>query len=729
MGKVVLVTTNFTAGELTPRVWGRVDVARYANGAEALENVFVDVRGGAYRRWGTVHENETKDSTKRGRLVPFVFSREHAYIMEFGAGYIRFFKPGIGRIEVSPGVAYEVATPYTEQQVQELDFTQGENTMFIWHQDVPTRRLLRRDDDLWVLDQAPFNPVPFDEIGFRPLSDLTLSTTATGPGATATGGPFEPADVGREIWAGAGIAVITAYVGIATATINITQTFDKLTYTGAATTPAEWQIRGSPQATLTPSVATPVGAAITLTLSSGGWRTSDVGSFVVVNTGLVRITSFSSPTVVNGVIERVLNTTVAAPPDAWILKAPVWNQYDGYPSTGSLYQQRLYAAGTPSMPQTVWGSTIAEYFNFLLGVLDDEAFQFTISSDDVNPIQYLCAMDALVALTYSGEFTMEGGVEKPITPTNVRVKPRSNRGSAKVRPARVGDEELFAQRSARRVRALSYDADSGKWAVPDMSVLSDHIIKAGVTALSFQDDPGQLAFAVCSDGVLASATYDRDQDVVAWTRQITDGAFESVATIPAGDADETWVIVRREVDGATVRYVERLDAGTSLDSCIVGTAAAPGATVWTGLDHLEGKTVQALADGTVHSDLVVTGGQITLPRRALSVQIGLPYLSRIKLLPPEVGGPLGSAQGAQMDRGEVLVRFLDSIGGKCNGQPFPSRQLNQPILDSAPQPRTGLEKVSNLGWDTGESFMEFTQEQPLPWYILSVIRKFTANQG
>jgi hypothetical protein len=198
--------------------------------------------------------------------------------------------------------------------------------------------------------------------------------------------------------------------------------------------------------------------------------------------------------------------------------------------------------------------------------------------------------------------------------------------------------------------------------------------------------------------------------------------------MPAGDSDQTWVVVRRTINGNTVRYVERLTDQILNDAGILGTSVG-GAAVWTGLAHLNGKSVDIVADGCVMPRQVVAAGQITLTRNAKSVAIGLPYTSKIKLLPPEVSGQLGSAQGSAMDVGEVYVRVKDTIGGKVNGRIVPWREFGTGILDQPPEPFSGLKKVENLGWEEGESHVELTQEQPLPWNVLSVIRKWTFNQG
>ncbi len=92
MARVAVQLTNFTGGELSPRLDGRNDLAKYASGCSTLENLVVYPHGSAARRPGTTFVSEVKDSTKKTRLIPFEFSTTQTYMLEFGNQYIRFYK-------------------------------------------------------------------------------------------------------------------------------------------------------------------------------------------------------------------------------------------------------------------------------------------------------------------------------------------------------------------------------------------------------------------------------------------------------------------------------------------------------------------------------------------------------------------------------------------------------------------------------------------------------------
>ncbi|BBP82454.1 hypothetical protein PHLH8_20960 [Pseudomonas sp. Pc102] len=720
MPRLTLIQTNFTAGEISPRMKGRVDIARYQNGAEVMENCWPVVHGGAFRRSGTLFSSETKTSAKRSRLIPYVFNKSQAFMMEFGDLYVRFYNPDGTQIKVS-GTPVEVVSPYTEAMLFDIDYVQGADTMFIFHPSVPVYRLRRVSNTEWSLSPAPFVVTPFDEIGIRFSTSLSISNPAIGTVRTLTSAvnAFKASDVGREVWSGAGVAKITGFISATSVYADVTVAF-------ASGSTSNWAIKNSPQAQCTPSAKDPVGANITLTLSAAGWRTDDVGKFVRINSGLVEITSYSTDTVVSGNIRTALSAAVASPANAWSLESAVWNATDGYPGTGTLHEQRLVCAGSTGYPQTIWMSKTGESLNFELGTADDAAMSFTVSSDQINPISHMAQIKALVALTYGGEFSLLGGVEKPITPTNIQVKNQSTYGCSRVKPVRIGNELYFIQRSDRKLRAMAYRYDSDAYGAPDMSVLSEHITESGVADMAYQQEPESILFLVRNDGVIATLTVDRDQDVIGWARQTTDGAFESVAAIPTVDGEQVWCIVKRNIDGVERRYVERFTGGVNVD-CGLALSSPSGQATWTGLDHLEGELVDIVADGVPMQQATVTGGSVTLPRTAKALQIGLHYKTTVKTLTPEVAGSTGTAQGNRMRISEVTLRFLDTIGCKVSGQTIAFRNFGSDVLDQPIQPFTGDHRIETLGWDVGRAQLTIEQDQPLPFQLLSVIKKFTFN--
>jgi hypothetical protein len=740
---------NFSAGVLSPQAMGRVDIARYPNAAKRLRNIICRTLGGAQKRFGTQYIAATKNSANQSRLIPYIISKDVGYMLEMGTNYMRVFKPD-GTQVAGP---YEIVTPYTLAQVLDMDFSQGEDAMFIFHNAVYPNRLRHFADNSWDCNAAPFTTTPFAEIGDNYAVALTLSTNTVGTGRTMTAGSavFLASDVGRAITWNAGLAIITGYTDTQHVTVQVVIIFDS-----TAIPSGLWNLDSSPQTTNTPSAASPVGVIITMTLTNVGWRATDVGKFVRINAGLVKITLFTSTTIVSGTIIRELTSATASPALAWTLEASVWNAINGYPRTGTFYQQRLFAAGSIKNPQTVWGSKTGEPLEFIIGIKDDDGFSFTLAGDDnqVNQINYLVASRNILALTFGGEFSMNGGVEKAITPTNIQVTPQTPHGSSTVRPVQVRKETLFPQRAGRKLRAMGYTYVDDGYKSPDITTLAEHITESGIACMAFQQEPEPIVWIALNNGRLVSVTLDRDLEVIAWNDHETDGAVESVAVLPSGADDQVWLIIRRSVNGGIVRYVERMQPnwypvygttvpdpnvfppgdypinwGFTLDCALTADDAA-GKTVWTGLGHLEGKTVRCLADGVDMPPMVVTGGQVTLPRAAKRVLIGLMFKPSIVMLTPEFQGGGGSIQADALSMNEVVVRVVNTIGTTVNGtEVIPGRIIGPDQLDFAPALFTGDKPISTLGWSRGKAEITIEQDDPFPFHLLAVIRSITANAG
>ncbi len=94
MAPIHSIQPTFAGGEFAPSLQSRVDLQKYATGLKKAKNMFVHPHGGASNRPGTKLVCETKDSTKKARIVEFEFSATQAYGIEFGDLYVRFHTDG-----------------------------------------------------------------------------------------------------------------------------------------------------------------------------------------------------------------------------------------------------------------------------------------------------------------------------------------------------------------------------------------------------------------------------------------------------------------------------------------------------------------------------------------------------------------------------------------------------------------------------------------------------------
>jgi hypothetical protein len=391
---------------------------------------------------------------------------------------------------------YTLPTPFTTADLPNLKFAQSADVMYICHPSYHVHKLSRTGHTTWFLDDVQFTAGPLLDHNVE-LTTLTASAT-TGNGITITASDI---------------------IGINNDT---------------------------------------------------GFQSTDVNRLVHLGTGkgLAKITSVASTLIVTADVITALSTTSATAD--WSLGA--WSVTTGYPSCVSFYEQRLVFAGTTEQPQTLFFSKSGDYENFDENyhgtVADDDAITYTIASNQVNAIRFLSATRTLIVGSVGGEFSVSGGgTDDPVTPTNILIKKQSNNGCANIDAIPVGNVTLFLQRAKRKIRELAYNFDVDGYVAPDMTILAEHITETGINEMSYQQEPNQLIWCVRQDGRLVCLTYQREQQVVAWHKHVFGGVFgtgiavcESIATIPTDDKEyQTWVVVKRTINGVTRRYVEYLN--------------------------------------------------------------------------------------------------------------------------------------------------------------------------
>jgi hypothetical protein len=348
--------------------------------------------------------------------------------------------------------------------------------------------------------------------------------------------------------------------------------------------------------------------------------------------------------------------------------------------------------------------------------------------------------------TAGGEFIVsQGDTNSPLSPTNCRVVRQTTFGSAQVSPPTVGSAVLFLQRAKRKVREYVYQFETDAWAAPDLTILAEHVTEGGIVEMAYQQEPFSTVWMVRSDGVLLGMTYERAQEVIGWHRHIIGGGgiVESVAVIPSEDGtrDDLWAVIRRTIGGSTKRYIEFMTAG--LPEGATGTADATyldsmlsydggSVTVLTGLGHLEGETVDILADGATHPQKTVSGGSITLDRASTKVHVGLPFVSTLQTMRIEAGAADGTAQGKQKRISRIHYRFLKTLGAKhgySDGStdiiPFRS---SADAMNAPPALFSGDKEVEfPRKWDQ-DGYIVLVQDQPLPMTVVSIMPELNTTK-
>lgn len=654
MPKASLHQTSFNAGELSPLMNGRSDVPAYKNGCQTLENFIPLIYGPAKKRNGTRYVNEVKTSADAARLIPFQFSTEQSYVLEFGDLYFRVYKDGA--VVLDGGSEVEVVTPYDDADLAGLSYTQSADVIYLAHEDYPPQKISRTSDTAWTITEIDFNWPPFGIV--NKTSTTIVASAATGTvSLTASAATFDSMVVGDVIRFDENVDehYLDWSTGIAVSLNN------------------EYKYNGNVYKV---SVAGTTGTRPPVH-TSGSREDGSPGSNVTWDylhsgSGFCEITVITDSTNATATVTRTLpstwRSTWSGLYDRTQWTKGAWSSADGYPKTVAFYEDRLWWGGNTTYPQTLWASVSGDYENHEPGTADDKSLNYTINSQQVNAITWMSPGKVLTVGTTGSEFVVSASsIEEAITPGNIRIVPQTTYGSTSNRPWRIGNSILFVQRSKKEIREFNFRFENDSYSAYPMTVFARHILNDKVKDISYQKDPDQVLWVATETGELVGMTYEKDQEVIGWHRHDVNGTVEGLCTIPHwdGDQDVLFLLVNRTIDGGTVRYIEYMEKELAGDyafhvDCGLTYDGSASDTI-TGLDHLEGESVSVLADGTVHPNVTVTAGQIILQAEYSIVNIGYGFTAKLKTMPLDGGAADGATQGKTARITNLTMR-LDNTG-------------------------------------------------------------------
>lgn len=641
MPKVSVLQSSFNCGELSPLMFGRTDNPRYKEGLALCQNYIPTLQGPLVRRPGFKFMTTVKDSTNPPILIPYQFSTTQAYMLEFGANYIRFYA-NMGQIvtsgasfkiqgvpfgnysvqvgssttpanffatratsspnpneiistatPVTSGSILELGSPYAFSDLQNLRFTQDDDTLYIFHSNYPVYKLQRFGQTFWQLTQAylydgPYYPLnSYLQTGDSVNTLLTAATVLTNPiGGSAsidgaivlsTGDQGLPA--GRPIGGavtdplGSGQIQISTtgashhgyltghrvYIGGVTGTTEANcRSIGSTLAPVSATGPSDWAIIVD-----SPTTFLLVGSVFTNAFVSGGLIFPSL--FAPDMTAIINSTT--PPDILrviglyylgiryNGILIGFQNSACAISSMGGSVLIPFTTNFTftawqlgtyspgtGWPTCGTFHQNRLCLAGSAQNPQQVDGSFTGDYQNFAasvpttLSVNDDNAFSFQLNSTSSNAIKWMSSnAQGLLAGTQASEWIMTpSSNSEALTPTNFNAVQSSYYGATNAEAIQIGNAAIYIQRANRKVREMNYFFQVGTFRSTDLTEISEHITLPTVTKIVLQKETQPLIWGIKSDGTFISLIYDRsDLSLNAgWTRHVLGGQSDSAGTNP-----------------------------------------------------------------------------------------------------------------------------------------------------------------------------------------------------
>ena len=544
------IQPSFAGGVISPSLYSRIDMAKYQVALRKCDNFIVRQYGGVENRPGTRFVTAAKYPNRKCRLIPLQFSTVQTYALEFGHNYMRVIKDG-AVVLTTGGVIYELAMPYTEDDLFKLKFTQSADVMTICHPNYPPKELRRYAHDNWQIVDVVTANGPFEDINVNESVTVYASAETGTITLTASSAIFGAEQVGKLFYLEQpAVDAVPVWETSKTTAINDVRRAESNYY--RANTAGK---TGSLRPSHTEGMAWD---------GWGGTGTDDTGiqwEYLHSGFGIARITAAAGNTATATVISRIPSNVVGSTKASYKWARYAWNSVNGYPSTVVYYAQRLFFAASTAYPQTIWASRTGDYKDFGKNnpTQDDDRIIYTYAGRQVNEIRHLIDVGSLVALTSGGEYVINGDQNKVLTPSAFSFSSQGSNGSSDVPPIAVANIALFVQEKGSVIRDLAYSFDVDGYQGNDLTILANHLFqKKSIVDWSFATVPYSAAFCVRNDGALLVMTYLREQQVFAWAPQPGAGKYESTCSISEQNEDAVYFVVNRTINGQTVRYIERL---------------------------------------------------------------------------------------------------------------------------------------------------------------------------
>lgn len=297
----------------------------------------------------------------------------------------------------------------------------------------------------------------------------------------------------------------------------------------------------------------------------------DLKIYSYENNGNLQITAVNSST---SATATVLNDLVSiAPVYTW--QEGAFCDQNGYPGTISIYEERMLLGGTIGSPYTIFGSKIDDWEEWGLDTLADSPLQFDLISDQVETISWMTARNDLMIGTDSAEWVLKNG--DSATALSGENPPKVNRytqfGSKKQPALLTSDLIFYTQLYGKKVRSMQYDYNLDSYLSADLTILAPEVLEAGVKQTVYISSPFPMVWVVRDDGKAAAFTYDRENEVSAWSEHwTTNGLIQSMCSLKGDENDVLYSVIQR----GNVWNIEKMDfADEDIRDARQGTNSVP----------------------------------------------------------------------------------------------------------------------------------------------------------
>ena len=735
MARVAAQLTNFTAGELSPRLDGRNDLAKYSAGCAIVENMVIYPHGAAARRPGTQFVASVKTPANKTRIIPFEFNTEQTYILELGNNYIRFYR-NQGQIQ-SSGSPYEISTPYTTAQIFDLKFAQSADVMYITHPSHQTRTLSRTGHTSWSLDVVNFTNGPFLDTNIS-TTTLTASGTSGSVTITASANVFVSTDVGRQVRIGGGYSAITGFTNATTVTATTSTNFAN---TNAST---DWSLGAFSTTTGFPSCVSFFEQRLVFAGTINNPQTvyfSKSGDYENMDANIGGTVADDDAVVYTIASNQVNSIRFMSSARTLII--------------GTAGGEFVVSGGGDNNAVTPTNIMIKKQSNHGAANVDaisvgNATLFLQRAKRKIRELAYNFDVDGYIApdLTILAEHITEGNIvemayqEEPL---------------AIIWCVR-GDGQLIALTYQREQEVVAWHRHiiggsfgTGNAVVESVAVIPTEdseyelyvVVKRTIGGATTRYVEYLHTFDFTESDNTTFNYLDSQLGLSKSATTLTAGISATATTVPVASISGFTSSGKIKIGGEIISYsgITNLNLTgcvrgqniTSAKAHLSGAVTKEVVNIIAGLNHLNGQTVSVLADGATHPTKVVSNNQITLDRFATDVKVGLQYTSILKTMRIDAGSQDGTSQGKTKRIYEVTARLFETVGVEIGPdldhmERIPFRTSADPMDQGIP-PFTGDKQVEFRGNYDTDGFMMVRQTQPLPLTLLSLYPRLITNDG
>lgn len=692
------------------------------------------------------------------KLIPFEFNNQQTYILEFGNLYVRIRRHDNAKIDTVNNRSYiEVETPYTDKDVDNIDFVQKGDVLFLVDGNHRPKQLERHSESDWQLNNYEYINGPFKEQdnsikGYFDYSNGDYLVKSSGYN-------FKQSDIGKifnietffkaqtlfsgsvgtgehtssVILSGSSWSFYTSGTWAGTVKIQISndnvhwRDYKTISSTVANNT-------GSYNASLTGEFDDIVFVRIVsnlttdnsfqYTFQSLGFYENvsfEILSLVASTTAKIKLQEFES----DSVVTFANNYTSSA--NAEPLQASAWE--DGaYPKHITFYQDRLVFANTKNYPFTIWASETSDYYSFKIHseLLDSDSIQTNVVGDGLNEITALVSLMSLIAFTENGVFRT--GIDEWNATGNFALTKQSKGGACAVRPVTIDNSCIYVRPTKDNIRDFYYQYQIDSYAGEQLDILArDLFDNKKIKQLAYQEQDKTI-WVLFEDGSLCYCCYMKEQEVLGWNEFETDGKVVSIATIMSDFNDTLYLAIERNDE----IFIEKLDKRFNskniqdqifLDSAVVYTNGGQYFSVITGLDHLTDKIVTVLADGFVIEKKKVVNGEIVLDNLIKKAIVGLSYQTIVETLDINFAGQGQDTKAQKRRLIKADLEFIDSCDVECgtsNGKIDEIIFREDEPLGQAVGLKTECKSINFTSNSAKKTHIVIRQNKPLPFTVANI---------